>query len=155
MGIPPWNTGLFEPRESRGCRPERRRPPSRKSDSTCHHGRRGVWLRNTCCEIPFAVAMGRRYRQARPTAKGSRSFTARVRFCLHPMYRSVVWTEACPKRNWICSSSPPAAWHRRAQVLRRSWGARGDSDAGRTGLDDIPDDVLGDSVAPYYSVLSD
>jgi hypothetical protein len=29
----------------------------------------------------------------------------------------------CPSRNWICSSSPPAAWHNLAQVLLRSWGA--------------------------------
>src|SRR5277367_4659641 len=31
--------------------------------------------------------------------------------------------ETCPRRNWICSNSPPAAWHRRAQVRRRSCGA--------------------------------
>src|ERR671913_2631799 len=28
-----------------------------------------------------------------------------------------------PSRNWIWSSSPPARWHRRAQVRRRSCGA--------------------------------
>jgi hypothetical protein len=38
-----------------------------------------------------------------------RSLTAdRIR-CLQPRYRSVVWIETCPRRNWICSSSPPAA----------------------------------------------
>src|SRR5580704_7264421 len=31
--------------------------------------------------------------------------------------------ETCPRRNWTCSNSPPAAWHRRAQVRRRSCGA--------------------------------
>ena len=40
------------------------------------------------------------------------------------MYRSVVWTEACPSRNRICSSSPLQSWQSRAQVRRRSWGAR-------------------------------
>ena len=40
------------------------------------------------------------------------------------MYRSVVCTEAWPRRNWICSSSPPQPWHKRAHVRRRSWGAR-------------------------------
>src|ERR1700693_3712774 len=29
----------------------------------------------------------------------------------------------CPKRNWICSNSPPEAWQSRAQVRRRSCGA--------------------------------
>ena len=29
-------------------------------------------------------------------------------------------TEACPSRNWICSSSPPERWQRRAQVRLRS-----------------------------------
>ena len=36
----------------------------------------------------------------------------------------VVCTETCPRRNWICSSSPPESWQSRAQDLRRSWGAR-------------------------------
>ena len=31
--------------------------------------------------------------------------------------------ETCPRRNWICSNSPPAAWHKRAQLRRRSCGA--------------------------------
>jgi hypothetical protein len=53
-----------------------------------------------------------------------RSFTASCSFCLLPIYRSVVCTEAWPSRNWICSSSPPELWHRRAQVRRRSCGAR-------------------------------
>ncbi len=40
------------------------------------------------------------------------------------MCRSVVCTEAWPSRNWICSSSPPHPWQRRAQLRRRSRGAR-------------------------------
>ena len=52
-----------------------------------------------------------------------RSFTGLDRFCLQPKYRSVVCTEAWPNRNWICSSSPPLAWHNFAQVRRRSCGA--------------------------------
>ena len=51
------------------------------------------------------------------------SLTAPWMRCLQPRYRSVVCIETCPSRNWICSSSPPAAWQSRAQVLRRSWGA--------------------------------
>jgi hypothetical protein len=35
-------------------------------------------------------------------------------------YRSVVWTDACPNSNWICSSSPPAARHIFAQLRLRS-----------------------------------
>jgi len=58
------------------------------------------------------------------SARSIPSFTAFRSFCLQPRYRSVVWTETCPSRNWICSSSPPARWHRRAQLRRRSWGAR-------------------------------
>ena len=46
------------------------------------------------------------------------SFTAPRRRCLHPRYVSVVCTETWPSRNWICSISPPAAWHRRAQERR-------------------------------------
>lgn len=30
-----------------------------------------------------------------------RSLTAYLRFCSHPRYRSVVWTETWPRRNWI------------------------------------------------------
>src|ERR1700722_5862312 len=33
--------------------------------------------------------------------------------------------ETCPRRNWICSSSPPASWQNRAQERRRSCGAIG------------------------------
>ena len=40
----------------------------------------------------------------------NRSFTGSSRFCLQPRYRSVVRTDACPSRNWICSISPPAAF---------------------------------------------
>ena len=52
-----------------------------------------------------------------------RSFTADRMRCLQPRYRSVVWIETWPSRNWICSSSPPAEWHSRAQVPLRSCGA--------------------------------
>jgi hypothetical protein len=52
-----------------------------------------------------------------------RSFTAILKCCLQPMLRSVVCTETCPRRNWICSSSPPASWQSRAQERRRSCGA--------------------------------
>src|SRR6266700_4771554 len=31
--------------------------------------------------------------------------------------------DACPRRNSICSISPPLLWQSFAQVLRRSWGA--------------------------------
>jgi hypothetical protein len=31
----------------------------------------------------------------------SGSLTASRSFCLHPRYRSVVWMETCPSRNWI------------------------------------------------------
>src|SRR3954453_1931671 len=51
------------------------------------------------------------------------SLTAFRSRCLQPKYRSVVWTLTCPSRNWIWSSSPPARWHNRAQVRRRSCGA--------------------------------
>src|ERR1039457_6036886 len=51
------------------------------------------------------------------------SFGACTRSCLVPRYRSVVWTDAWPKSNWICSSSPPAARHIFAHDLLRSWGA--------------------------------
>ena len=51
------------------------------------------------------------------------SLTACRNRCLHPRYRSVVATETWPRRNWICSSSPPAAWHNRAHVRRQSCGA--------------------------------
>ena len=50
------------------------------------------------------------------------SFTANRSLCLQPRYCSVVWIETWPSRNWIWSSSPPAKWHRRAHVRRRSWG---------------------------------
>jgi hypothetical protein len=53
-----------------------------------------------------------------------RSLTAdRIR-CLQPWLRSVVCSEMCPRKNWICSSSPPDAWWSRALVRRRSWGAK-------------------------------
>jgi len=55
--------------------------------------------------------------------RSKRSFSGWPRFCLQPRYRSVVNTDACPNRNWICASSPPFEWHSFAQVLRRSCGA--------------------------------
>jgi hypothetical protein len=47
------------------------------------------------------------------------SLGAFTRSCLVPRYRSVVWTDAWPNSNWICSSSPPAARHNFAHVRRR------------------------------------
>jgi hypothetical protein len=35
-----------------------------------------------------------------------RLFTADRMHCLQPRYRSVVWMERCPSRNWISSNSP-------------------------------------------------
>lgn len=51
------------------------------------------------------------------------SLGAFTRSCLVPRYRSVVWTDAWPNSNWICSSSPPAARHNLAQDRRQSCGA--------------------------------
>src|SRR6516225_2707361 len=51
------------------------------------------------------------------------SFGACTKSCFVPKYRSVVCTEAWPRSNWICSSSPPAARHSLAHVRRQSWGA--------------------------------
>jgi len=48
------------------------------------------------------------------------SFTANRSFCLQPRYRSVVWMDTWPRRNWMWSSSPPARWQRRAHVHLRS-----------------------------------
>ena len=53
-----------------------------------------------------------------------RSLTAFWRRCLQPRYFSVVWMETWPSKNCIWFSSPPASRHRRAQVRRRSCGAR-------------------------------
>ena len=52
------------------------------------------------------------------------SFGACTRSCLVPRYRSVVWTDAWPRSNWICSSSPPAARHIFAQLRLRGHGAQ-------------------------------
>ncbi len=41
------------------------------------------------------------------------------RFCLQPGYALAVTTWAWPRRNWICSSSPPSPWRSFAQVRRR------------------------------------
>jgi len=49
------------------------------------------------------------------------SFGAFTRSCLVPRYLSVVWTEAWPRSNWICSSSPPAA----GTISRRSGDSHG------------------------------
>jgi hypothetical protein len=90
------------------------------------------------CSLPTSVVNDNgRYRQQPDTTASKllqalwltieiprRSFTASWSLCLLPIYRSVVCTEAWPSRNWICSSSHPELWHRRAQVRRRSCGAR-------------------------------
>jgi hypothetical protein len=54
----------------------------------------------------------------------SLSLTATFNRCLQPIQRSVVCTETCPRRNWICSSSPPESWQSRAHDRLRSCGAR-------------------------------
>jgi hypothetical protein len=61
--------------------------------------------------------------ETQPGSMPRRSFTAILKCCLQPMYRSVVCTETCPRKNWICSSSPPASWQSRAHERRRSCGA--------------------------------
>jgi hypothetical protein len=79
-----------------------------------------------------------------------RSLTAlRIR-CLQPRYRSVVCTDTCPSRNWIWSSSPPASWHRRAQVRRRSCGASFSIPGFLRILPNyVPDDLLAEPPSPY------
>jgi integrase len=47
-----------------------------------------------------------------------RSFTAARIRCFEPRYLSVVWTDKWPRSSWICSSSPPALWHKRAHERR-------------------------------------
>jgi hypothetical protein len=64
-----------------------------------------------------------------------------------PRYRSVVWTDACPKSSCICSSSPPAARHIFAQLLLKI--VRCDSGyTGRAGvrLKELPHYLLGHSL---------
>ena len=89
-----------------------------------------------------------RIRPRQAPAKGSRSFTARVKFCLHPMYlrlsgrmRVPVGIESVPIRRPQCGTTS-----RMFSSGRR--GQRGDSGTGRAGLDDIPDDVLSVRVPP-------
>ncbi len=57
-----------------------------------------------------------------------------------------------PSRNCICSSSPPAMWHRRAQVRLRSWGCQSldPSEAGSL-PDDPPDQLFPDPGSPNLS----
>jgi hypothetical protein len=45
-----------------------------------------------------------------PGSSPRESLTACLNLCLHPIYRSVVETETCPSKNWICSNSSPALW---------------------------------------------
>src|SRR5450756_1113099 len=71
------------------------------------------------------------------------SFGACTRSCFVPRYRSVVWTDACPNSNWICSSSPPAARHNLAHVLLKSCGADPrNSSRCRVPLEQLPDDLF-------------
>ena len=100
-------------------------PPDKEFDEVSKHYRSMYFIRRafaTLWEIgprispeqsPRADGVGRppltdRGHAAVPGSMPSRSFTAHRSFCLHPGYRSVVWTETWPRRNWICSSSPPA-----------------------------------------------
>jgi len=75
--------------------------------------------------VPATRACSRRPVHDQPVGSMPiRSLTAFWRRCLQPRYLSVVWTDTWPSRNWIWSSSPPASRHRRAQVRRRSCGAK-------------------------------
>jgi len=44
---------------------------------------------------------------------------AKILFATEIAFR-LFWTDACPSKNWICSSSPPRSWQSFAQVRRRS-----------------------------------
>jgi hypothetical protein len=50
-------------------------------------------------ELDFLVIVAVRAASSHPPTNGRRSLTARFRSCLHPMQRSVVWTDACARRN--------------------------------------------------------
>jgi hypothetical protein len=63
----------------------------------------------------------------------------------------MVWTDVWPGRNWICSNSPSARWHRRAQVLLRSCSQIRDFSLGGRRLDDVPDRLRCDSVPQTFS----
>ena len=91
------------------------RPPCANLSSS-HHSVLSYPLVKLRCGRPAT-------RNRRTNYSPSLSFTAISISCSEPRYLSVVSTDLCPKRNWICSSSPPAAWHSRAQVRRRSCGA--------------------------------
>src|ERR1022692_198038 len=61
---------------------------------------------------------------------GISDFLLRSQVALRRLYRYVPEQEldlfkfpTCNVGNWICSSSPPATWHSRAQERLKSWGA--------------------------------
>jgi hypothetical protein len=102
---------------------------------------------------PFAMATGVPRHQARPAAKGSRSLTARLSACLHPMCRSVVWTNACPQQELdLLQFAARSVAQSRAgppQVVRCQF-----LDPTRAAQSfNIPDDIPGDPVSPYVPLF--
>src|ERR1022692_3218815 len=77
------------------------------------------------------------------------SFGAWIRSCLVPRYRSVVWTDAWPSSNWICSRSAPAARQNFAQERRASWGAMPGTPAAVAYGRSICQTTFSDSTSPY------
>lgn len=63
------------------------------------------------------------------------SFGACARSCHVPRFRSVVWTLAWPRSNWICSSSPPGMAAQHGLVRRRAVGHRTSSDKAARALE--------------------
>ena len=109
-------------RQTQRCQSNRKLPPRNAGHGfSCErkHNTLGVLCR------PLDVAKwrpikGRLYCEAGGLSGSMpiRSLTAKRNFCLQPRYRSVVWIETCPSRNWIWSNSPQARWQSRAQLRR-------------------------------------
>src|SRR5262245_18688314 len=57
--------------------------------------------------------------------------------------------ETWPSRNWIWSSSPPAKWHKRAQVRRRSCGASRSMPARAAAARTTSQRIFGDMPSPH------
>jgi len=116
-----------------GCRTYYRRPRVESSDSARQAERSFIpsstlltstkypWPLNTQLGSYEATTDFRVSQESGPMP--SRSFTACRNRCLHPRYFAVVCTETWPRRNWICSNSPPESWQNRAHDLLRSCGA--------------------------------
>src|SRR5262249_7354361 len=92
---------------------------------TLHYLTRSVRRAAATCKrviVQVDLAVGKGWHQIKGSMP-SRSFTACRNRCLHPRYFSVVCTDTWPRRNWICSNSPPESWQNRAHDLLRSCGA--------------------------------